>query len=130
MLFLLNDRVLDIANEVETLKHESAAGWRAPTLYQAVALGQRVIFAEGSFHHLHASVSLRLAAGIAMASEANAALFVRPANAVQFGQVAVRLAAAPLTTLARLEQYQRQGPLTTAAVNAYVWSLATGASAA
>ena len=130
MLFLLNDKVLDIAAEVETLQSEAAAGWRPPTLYQAVTLGQQALFTAETFSAVHPSALMRLAAAIAMASDANAALFVRPYNAQDYRHVGVRLASAPLTTLSRLEQFQRQGPLTTGLVIALVWSLAGEASAA
>jgi hypothetical protein len=130
MLFLLNDQLLDIAEEAETLTAELKAGLRTPTLYQAVLLGQQVIFAATSFREVHPSVPLRVAAFIALASDANAALFVRPADAASPANVAVRLASVPLTTLSRLDQYQKAGPLSVGLINGHVWSLASGASAA
>lgn len=130
MLFLLNDRVLDVTEEVERIRAELSVTRRAPSLFKAVSLGQQVIFAGHSFAEVHPSASDRVAALIAMASDANAALFVRPEAARGPEDVAVRLAAAPLTTLTRLEQYQREGAMTAALANAHVWRLASGASAA
>lgn len=130
MLFLLNDQVLDLAEEVERVRAELTATRSPPSLFKAVTLGQHVMFAGYSFRLVHPSAALRVAALIAMASDANAALFVRPETARRPQDVAVRLAAAPLTTLAHLQQYQREGALTAAQANAHVWRLASGASAA
>jgi hypothetical protein len=129
-MFLLNDQILDVGQEVETLRDEFLASRRPVSVYQAVRLGQQVMFAGGSFHDVHVTAARRVAAMIALCSEANAALFVRPPGAAAPELVQVRLAAAPLTTLARLEQFQHEGILTVALVNAHVWSLASGASAA
>ncbi len=130
MLFLLNDEVLSIAEDIQRLEESFRAERAAPSLFKAVTLGQQVIFAGGSFQNVHRTAVIRVAAMIAMTSEANAALFVRPDGATDPRQVGVRLAAAPLTTMARLAGFQRERPLTPAQVNAHVWSLAASASAA
>ena len=130
MLFLLNDRVLDISAETEAVRAEFGPRRPLPSLYQAVALGQQMMFLGGSFHDVHASAALRVAALIALASDANAALFVKLINARGPEDVAVRLASAPLTTLAWLEQHQHEGMLPAGMVNEHVWSLARSASAA
>ena len=130
MLFLLNDQVLNIGAEAEAVRAEYGPRRRMPSLYQAVALGQQVMFAGGSFHEVHPSAALRVATLIALASEANAALFVRLINAAKPDDVAVRLASVPLTTLAWLEQHQPEGLLPPGMVNEHVWRLASSASAA
>ena len=130
MMFLLNDQILDVGQAVEVLRAELLASRRPATLYQAVKLGQQVMFAGGSFREVHVTAVHRVAAMIALCSEANAALFVRPPGAATPDLVQVRLAAVPLTTLSRLEQFQREGVLTPALVNTHVWSLASATSAA
>jgi hypothetical protein len=130
VLFLLNDELLDLAEDIARLEDVFRAERTVPTLFKAVTLGQQVIFAGGTFRSVHRSAVVRVATMIAMSSEANAALFVRPDGATDPRQVGVRLASAPLTTMARLADYQRERPLSPALINGHVWSLAGAASAA
>jgi hypothetical protein len=124
MLFLLNTQVLDVSAEAEELAAEASAEGRMTTasLYRSVLMGQRVLFAAGSFAEANPAVVRRIAASIAMASEANAALFVVPPAAKEARDVAVRLGAVPLTTMAHLLRLQRKAPLTPGIVNRDVWA--------
>jgi hypothetical protein len=130
MLFLLNNQVLDIGAETDAIRAELEGRRRQPSLFQAVSMGQQVIFAGGSFQAVHPTAALRVAALIALASEANAALFVSPAQVRGPDDVAVRLAAVPLTTLSWLAQHQHEEALAPGLVNQHVWNLASSASAA
>ena len=124
MLFLLNDTVLDLGLPGETFARAGGGLPTAARLAHGVRVGQEALFAAGSFARAHADVAFAVAAEIALSSEANAALFVRPANARNPNDVAVRLASTPLTTLARLLAHQsRYGP-DPAFANAQVWTLA------
>jgi hypothetical protein len=122
MLFLLNSQVLDIQAEVEALTAEATEeGRQTPSLYRAVQLGQRMLYSAGSFERADAEIVRRLAASIALASEANVALFVTALNAMSYRDVAVRLGCAPLTTMAHLWRLQKRGPISPAVINRDVW---------
>lgn len=123
MLFLLNSQVLDIHDEVEALTAEATVERRqTPSLYRAVQLAQRMLYSAGSFEQGDPKIVRRLAASIALASEANVALFVVALNAVSSRDVAVRLGAAPLTTMAHLWRLQKRGPISPAVINRDVWA--------
>lgn len=123
MLFLLNSQVLDIQDEVEALTAEATEERRqTPSLYRAVQLAQRMLYSAGSFERADATIVRRLAASIALASEANVALFVTALNAASSRDVAVRLGAAPLTTMAHLWRLQKRGPISPAVINRDVWA--------
>lgn len=122
MLFLLNNQLLDVSAEVEDLAAEAARERRlTPSLYKAVQIGQRLLYAAGSFEEANPSIVKRMAATIALSSEANAALFVTALNAVSARDVAVRLGSMPLTTIAYLHRLQQSGPLTAGVINRDVW---------
>ncbi|MDZ4777697.1 MAG: hypothetical protein SGJ23_13030 [Alphaproteobacteria bacterium] len=124
MLFLLNDTVLDLGLPGDTF---ARAGGGSPTtarLGHAIRAGQEALFAAGAFTRAHPDIAFAVAAEIALASEANAALFVIPGRIRKAEEVAVRLASAPLTTLVRIQAHQsRVGP-DPAFVNQQVWNLA------
>lgn len=123
MLFLLNSQVLDIQEEVEALTAEATEERRqTPSLYRAVQLAQRMLYAAGSFEQADPRIVRRLAASVALASEANVALFVVALNAASSRDVAVRLGAAPLTTMAHLWRLQKRGPISPAVINRDVWT--------
>ena len=124
MLFLLNDTVLDLGVAADTLARVGGPDVARARLGAAVKAGQEAIFAAGGFAVVHPDVALRIAAEIAVASEANAALFVRPERARSMAQVAVRLASAPLMTMVALQQRQERSGPDPAFVNAHVWNLA------
>lgn len=122
MLFLLNSQVLDIHAEIEAMSIEAAEERRStPSLFSAVQLAQRVLFAAGSFEKADQVVVRRIAATIALSSEANVALFVVALNARSWNDVATRLASAPLTTMAYLLRLQKQGQLSAGVINRDVW---------
>ncbi|HWA20777.1 MAG TPA: hypothetical protein VG735_00105 [Caulobacterales bacterium] len=122
MYFLLNNQLLDIAAEVEDLATEAARERRqTPTLYKAVQIGQRLLYSAGSFDTANPAIVRRMSATIALASEANAALFVTALNATSARDVAVRLGSMPLTTVAYLHRLQERGPLTAGVINRDVW---------
>ena len=98
--------------------------WRGRAWRAVSAPGQEAIFTAGSFSRMHIDVALRVAAEIAAASDANAALFVRPDRARSAAQVAVRLVSAPLTTLVTIQQRQARVGADPAWINENVWNLA------
>jgi hypothetical protein len=123
MLFLLNTEVLDLHAETEALTREAVEERRAtPSLFRAVQLGQRLLFQNNGFHNADPRLVRRIAAAIALASEANAAIFTIVQIARSPRDVAVRLGSAPLTTMAYLWNQQKRGPLTAGVVNRDVWS--------
>jgi hypothetical protein len=122
MLFLLNNQLLDVSAEVEDLAAEAARERRpTPSLYKAVQIGQRLLYATGSFEEANPAIVKRMAASIALSSEANAGLFVTALNAASARDVAVRLGSMPLTTIAYLHRLQQRGPLTAGVINRDVW---------
>ena len=122
MYFLLNNQLLDIAAEVEDLASEAARERRpTPSLYKAVQIGQRLLYSAGSFEAARPAIVRGMCAAIALASEANAALFVTALNAASARDVAVRLGSMPLTTVAYLHRLQERGPLTAGVINRDVW---------
>ena len=124
MLFLLNDTVLDLGAPADTLASVGGPPLTRARLDAAVKAGQEAIYAAGAFSAAHLDVSLRVACEIAVSSEANAALFVRPHNARSPAQVAVRLVSAPLTTLVAIQQRQARHGADPGFINANVWNLA------
>lgn len=131
MLFLLNDRVLDLGDPAETLLALGAGDpARLPPTRAIVAMGQEAAFASGDFAHGHRDLLRSLACLTTLALQANCALFVTPANAKSARQVGVQFAFAPLTTLAYLEGAQAAGRLGPALANRHVWRLAGRAGAA
>lgn len=131
MLFLLNDRVLDLGDPVETLLRIGTANpARLPTTRAIVAMGQDAAYASANFQVSHPDLATSIAAMIALASQANCALFVCPPKARSAREVGVQFAFAPLTTVAFLLDAQGKGPLTASMVNAHVWRLAGRAGAA
>jgi hypothetical protein len=123
MLFLLNAQVLNVQAEMEALSIEAAEERRStPSLFSAVQLAQRVIFAAGGFEKADPLAVRRIAATIALSSEANTALFVPALNARTWRDVATRLGSAPLTTMAHLWRLQEKGPLSAGVINRDVWN--------
>lgn len=124
MLFLLNETVLDLGVAAETLTRVGGPTVLRARLMSAVQAGQAALFAAGgSFRQVNEAVQLAIAAEIAVTSEANAALFVAPDRARHPSHVAVRLASAPLTTLASIQQHQMAVGPDPAYINDRVWRL-------
>lgn len=131
MLFLLNDRVLDLGDPAETLLALGAGDpARLPGTRAIIAMGQDAAFSTDSFATGHPNLWRGVACQIALAMQANCALFVAPPRARSAREVGVQFAFAPLTTLAFLESLQQGERLSPALVNAHVWRLAGRAGAA
>ncbi len=126
MLFLLNDTVLDLGVPADTLARVGGPAASRARLGAGVQSGQEAIFVAGSFSQTHVDLALKVAAEIAVSSEANAALFVRPDRCRSPAQVAVRLVSAPLTTLVAIQQHQARVGADPAYINEHVWNLAAG----
>ncbi len=131
MLFLLNEEMLDIGVPYETL---AACGvrdsLRPPSIAQIIAGAQEAAFAGRGLEHAHETIRLTLAAQLGLTGRVNCALIVCPPKARSPREVAVRLALAPITTLAYLQDQRRMGRLTAMLINREVWRLAGGAPAA
>jgi hypothetical protein len=128
MLFLLNDTVLDLGLPGDMFERAGGGSPAKARMDHAIRTGQEALFTAGSFQNAHADVAFAIAAEIALCSEANAALFVVPLRARKPTEVAVRLASAPLTTLARILVYQNRFGTDPAFVNQQVWNLAGAAA--
>jgi len=124
VLFLLNDTVLDLGLPGETFARVGGGAPGVARLGHAVRAGQEAMFAAGAFTRAHPDVAFAVAAEIALASEANAALFVLPGRVKRPEEVAVRLASAPLTTLVRILAHQNRVGPDPVFVNQQVWMLA------
>lgn len=127
MLFLLNDEVLDLGSPEMRLRE--LMGVRAPELERlgpraVTSLGQDIYFnlPDGAKPDMKARTTL--ACLIAITIEADAAVFVKPARAVNPQQVAVRMATLPITTLSFLESMQEANMLTARLINQTVWEQA------
>jgi hypothetical protein len=130
MLFLLNERILDLGSVNDTLS--KVKGGLPPgglTPVRAVALGREAAFAAGGLQNAKEDMRQLVGAALVAACDANAAVFVLPVNARGPQDVAMRLAKVSLVIMARLLDLQGAGKLTAAAINAYVWSLADQAQA-
>ncbi|MGE3303660.1 MAG: hypothetical protein AB7M12_11160 [Hyphomonadaceae bacterium] len=119
----MNAKILDVTEAAEALIAEAVLERTAtPGLYRSVLLAQRAVFSAGGAEKVDPALLDRLAAQIALASEANCALFVVPEGASSAREVAVRLGSVPLTTMAHLLMLHQRGRLTAGAVNRDVWS--------
>jgi hypothetical protein len=129
MLFLFNDRVLQIPSP-QAIAGPLGAN-RSTALAAAIRAGREAIFAGGDASGINLDLLRVIAARIALNSDANAALFVRPERCKQPEQVGARLVEAPLTTLAYLLQRQAgRDRLDPILVNRQVWMVAAGAGKA
>ena len=126
MLFLVNNRVLDIGNAAATA--EQGVRLLSDTPLHALRPHDAIEIGQAMFHSCDGSerpddIPLKaLAALIAEKSEANCALFVKPPNARVHTDVLVRLADVPITTLAYLQQMQTAEGCDVRMVNQAVWS--------
>lgn len=125
MLFLLNHTILDLGDPAEALGAYGLDWVRKPLrLAEVVRLGQEMEFSAGGLAGAHHGVRRFLGALISAASDANCGLFIKPEAARSSREVAVRLASAPVTTLAGLYALQSGGGLDAARIDAEVWRLA------
>lgn len=132
MLFLLNQELIDLGDPVEALQEAGVAGdlKHLPSIAKIVALGQDAAFAAQGIEQAHPGIRRTLAAMFALSGQVNCALFLNPAHPQSPRDVAVRLAQAPLTTMAFLLSAQETGRLTAAVINHHVWRVAGGVAAA
>lgn len=125
MLFLLNDEVLDIGDPVTRIgSFQDLLAGRDPfrmTRRQVVALGQQAYFQTPAGERPPRRIREMLAHLAVLRIEADAALFVRPANAARPADVAWRFVTAPITVLSHLHRMQVLGPLGADYVNDAVW---------
>jgi hypothetical protein len=129
MLFLFNDRVLDIGAPEAIAPPLRTSPQHALAL--AVQASREAIFAAGDIAGMHGDLLRKLAAQIAISSDANAILLVCPPRARAPAQVGVRLAEVSLTTIAFLHQRQAgRSALDPALVNQTVWMVAAPAGKA
>ena len=123
MLFLLNDRVLDLGPPGETLQRLAGDdALRRLSGPLSLAQTKAAVFQAGGVDKLSDDERLRLVCLLAITTEANAAVFVVLPGAVSAAHVASRLARVGLTTLAWLDELERAGKLTPAHINANVWA--------
>lgn len=130
MIILLNQEVIDVGDPTQTLRRYGAADLRLPSLAKVVALGQDAAYTAKGLEHAHVGIRHTLAALLAISGEVNCALFLCPPKAKSPRDVAVRVAYAPIMTLAYLLSAQQSGKLSPAMINQQVWQLASGEAAA
>lgn len=127
VLFLLNNEVLDLEIPEITLAQtvgNQLSKFAALESRQVVELGQDMYFKCGVGQVPDERARKTLACLLALKTEADAAIFVRPAGAELVQHVAVRFAALPMTTLCFLQSMQEAGELTARMINENVWSQA------
>jgi hypothetical protein len=131
MLILLNAHIYDVGDPVETLTGLGVDPKRAPHDRAAlVKLGQDAAFAGKGLENAHDGIRMTLASLFAVSGEANCCLFLYTPQMRSALDVAMRLAIAPITTLAHLKSTQDAGLLTPAMINHHIWKVVGGAAAA
>lgn len=131
MLVLLNQELIDVGDPLETLQSLGVEDLRNPPSAARLAqLGQDAAFAGGGIENAHPGIRQTLAAFFGFSGVANCGLFLVPPKARSAREVQVRLAAAPLTTLAQLKSLADTGRLNAGMINRHVWQVAPGQSAA
>jgi hypothetical protein len=127
MLFLLNDRVLDVGDADATLRASGFPVERlgpAPSPVAVLEAARATFLANPAFHRGESPQVGGLCALIHLSSGANAALFVVPDGAHATAQVGVRLADLELLMIAKLAARQAGAPLDPAMLNREVWAKA------
>ena len=121
MLFLLNDRVLDL--NIRTLQPPlEAARFHALSLEYVIKLGQELFSESPLLHREEPERAARLAMLItAKAAQVNAALFVAPAHGCRPDEVTNKLANLDITVMAGLATRERQGGLNPVTADREVW---------
>jgi hypothetical protein len=121
MLFLLNDRMLDL--NLQRFDPPLDAGrFRALSLPYVIKLGQELFAEHPLLHREDQARACRLAALLALkAPEVNAALFSAPQAGCRPDEVATRFASLDLDVMAGLYARDREGGLTPVAADREVW---------
>lgn len=129
MLFLLNDQVLDLGDPQTCLDGSIGALSRVRperlTPARAALLGQAIYFGCPPGTRPTTGARLALASLLALRTDANAAVFVRPDGARTEADVQYRLALVDLPVLAHLFVLQVGGVLDPRLVNESVWMTAS-----
>ena len=121
MLFLLNDRVLDIDPE-QCAPPLDTDRLRALSLTFVTKLGQEIYAETPLLQRSEPERARRLAMLIASkAPEVNAALFAAPGRGCRPDEVAARLAAVCVEVMAGLHARDQRGELTPVAADREVW---------
>jgi hypothetical protein len=121
MLFLLNDRILDLsaAGDHQPLQPER---FHALSLDYIMKLGQEMFAQSPLLHREEPERARRLALLIvSKAPEVNAALFVAPAQDCRPDQVSSRLANVAIEVMAALTRRERLGELNPVTADKEVW---------
>ncbi len=121
MLFLLNDRVLDL-NMNGLNQPLDPARFHALSLDYVMKLGQELFSESPLLHREEPERAGRLAMLItAKAPQVNAALFVAPAHGCRPDEVTNKLANLDITVMAGLAVRERQGELNPVTADREVW---------
>ena len=121
MLFLMNDRVLDLADCVVSPDHLSHR-FAALSLAAVSRMGRELYAEAPLLHHTHPERARRLASLIMAKSPlVNAALFVCPQQGCLPNDVTVQYTNLTPASLDRLLAVQTTGQLTTLAADRQVW---------
>ncbi len=127
MLFLMNDRVLDIGEPdlclIDIVGSAGLAHDRV-SAQDVVEIARQMWFRAGPGREPAQKVRLAIAALVAMKLEADAAMFVVPREARGPRDVLVKFASAPLTVLAHLQAMQTAGTLPPHLVEDVFWKSA------
>lgn len=124
MLFLLNDKVLNLIGGPELL---SAAGLplSMATNYNVTRViidMQTAVLKEPNLVNDNPNMAAALCWLITVYSGANSAMFIAPPKAKRASDVGYKLANASLTILGTFKALQDQGRLTTRTINETIWS--------
>ncbi len=123
MLFLLNAQVLDLGAPGETLQRLAGdEALRRLSGSKSLADAKAAVFQAGGAEKLKDDERLRLSCLLAITTQANAAVFIVLPGAKGPAHVASRLAKVGLTTLAWLDELQKDAKVTPAIINANVWA--------
>ncbi|MBB35144.1 MAG: hypothetical protein CME88_07725 [Hirschia sp.] len=124
MLFLINDKVIDVGDAAATAAKLGHLISNVPsfqlTAVEAVEIGRELFFQADDVRP-RLELLIALAALLGDKTDANAALFVRPAKARSRTDVQFRIVDAPITTLAYLMQLQKEGALPPKVINESIW---------
>ncbi|MGF1462088.1 MAG: hypothetical protein ACFB2Z_02780 [Maricaulaceae bacterium] len=125
MLFLFNDRLLDLGLPKERLRRDGSplshleARLMAPQMFHTFVA--QTLIDVGDFAEPDMEKLLDVCSVITIRSDANAILAAKAPKATKPNQVAVRYADVSLLVLSNIKQLQQTGRLTPQAVDDMVW---------
>lgn len=128
MLFLMNDRVLDVGDVEGVLTEHLSSLTTMPLPFiqpkDVIALGRELFFTYDKAQQ-HSEAQLKALACLMIERfDVEAALLVKPPKAKSAKDVIVRFACVPLPTLALLNQMQVRDQVSPDLVNRAVWHAA------